>query len=221
MESLLRGKKESLMISKESPVLFFPVRHHSPACAFHLKRAIDSYEPDCVLIEGPQNAQDMIPTLTNEETIAPVALYYFYRDSKGLLSEEKEGYKCYYPFLNYSPELAALRAAADQGIPARFIDLSYGEILLGTAEDKGLRQNTEKQNYNDDYLLSRSQYLTLLCEKTGLRDFEEFWEKYFEIGGLSIGTEEFIRRMYTYCCLAREHTPQEEMEADGCLLRER
>ena len=221
MESLLRGEKESVVISKENPVLFFPVRHHSPACSFHLKRAMEAYEPDCVLIEGPQNAQDMIPTLTHEETTAPVALYYFYKDSKGLLSEEKEGYRCYYPFLNYSPELAALREAAALGVPARFIDLSYGEILLGTAENKGLRQNTEKQTYNDDYLLSRSRYLTLLCEKTGLRDFEEFWEKYFEIGGLSLKTTEFIHRMYTYCCLAREHTPGEEMEADGCLLRER
>ena len=221
MESLLRGEKVPPVISKENPILFFPVRHHSPACSFHLRRAIEAYEPDCVLIEGPQNAQEMIGTLTHSDTAAPVALYYFYKDSKGLLSEEKKDYKCYYPFLNYSPELAALREAAARGIPASFIDLSYGEILLGTAEDKGLRQNAEKHTYSDDYLLSRSRYLELLCEKTGLRSFEEFWEKYFEIDGLSIETEEFISRMYTYCSLAREHTPVEEMEADGCLLRER
>lgn len=221
MESVLRGEKASPVISKENPILFFPVRHHSPACAFHLKRAVESYEPDCVLVEGPQNAQEMISTLTHPETTAPVALYYFYRDSKSLLSEEKEDYKCYYPFLNCSPELVALREAASRGIPARFIDLSYGEILLGTAEDKGLRQSSEKQTYNDDYLLSRSRYLALLCEKTGLRNFEEFWEKYFEIDGLSLDTGEFIHRMYTYCTLAREHTPREEMEEDGCLLRER
>lgn len=221
MESVLRGEKISPVISEENPILFFPVRHHSPACAFQLKRVIEAYKPDCVLVEGPQNAQEMIPTLTHPETTAPVALYYFYRDSKGLLSEEKEDYKCYYPFLNCSPELVALREATARGIPARFIDLSYGEILLGTAEDKGLRQSGDKQTYNDDYLLSRSRYLALLCERTGLRSFEEFWEKYFEIDGLSLGMEEFIRRMYTYCTLAREHTPREEMEEDGCLLRER
>ena len=221
MESVLRGEKASPVILKEKPILFFPVRHHSPACAFHLKQAIEAYEPDCVLVEGPQNAQVMIPTLTHPETTAPVALYYFYRDSKGLLSEEKEDYKCYYPFLNCSPELVALREAAARGIPARFIDLSYGEILLGTAENKGIRQSDEKQTYNDDYLLSRSRYLALLCERTGLRSFEEFWEKYFEIDGLFLDTGEFIHRMYTYCTLAREHTPREQMEEDGCLLRER
>lgn len=221
MESLLRGEKISPVISKDNPIVFFPVRHHSPACAFHLKKAIEIYEPECVLIEGPQNAQGMIPTLTHPDTAAPVALYYYYKDSKGFLNDEKGNYKCYYPFLNYSPELLALREAAARDIPARFIDLSYGEILLGTSEHKGIRQDAEKQTYNDDYLLSRSRYLTLLCEKTGLRDFDEFWEKYFEIDGLFMNTETFVSRMYTYCSLAREHTPPEEIEADGCLLRER
>lgn len=221
MESILRGEKISPVISQNNPILFFPMRHHSPSCAFHLKQAMDEYQPECVLIEGPQNAQEMISTLTHSDTIAPVALYYYYKDSGGFLSDEKDDYKCYYPFLNYSPELVALRKAAEQNIPARFIDLSYGEILLGTSENKGIRKNTEKQTYNDDYLLSRSRYLKLLCEKTGLRDFDEFWEKYFEIDGLSMNTETFISHMYTYCSLAREHTPLEEMEADGCLLRER
>ena len=36
-------------------------------------------------------------------------------------------------------------------------------------------------------------YLALLCEKTGLRDFEELWEKYFEIQGLTEPTEDFVR----------------------------
>lgn len=79
MESVLRGEKEPSVISKENPILFFPVRHHSPACAFHLRQALEAYEPDCVLVEGPQNAQEMIPTLTHSETSAPIALYYFYK----------------------------------------------------------------------------------------------------------------------------------------------
>lgn len=203
------------------PVLYFPVRHHSPACAFHLKRAIDAYAPDCILIEGPQNAQDMVPVLTHEDTKAPIALYYFFKDQKGLLSEEKEDYKCYYPFLDYSPELVALRAAKERNIPALFIDLPYGEILLGTKEHKGIRAEGEKQTYNDDYLLSRSRYIELLCEKSGLRSFDELWEKYFEIGGLYQKTEDFVNQMLFYCGLTRSHTPREEMEADGCLLRER
>jgi len=223
MEQLLRGEEIPAVdpYDRTKPLLWFPVRHHSPVCAWHLKKALDAYAPDCILIEGPENARDMIPVLTHEDTKAPVALYYFYKDSRGLLSEEKEDYKCYYPFLDYSPELVALREAKERGIFADFIDLPYGEILLGTKEHTGIRRKGEKQTYNDDYLLSRSQYLELLCEKTGLRSFEEFWEKYFETGGLFLETEAFVRQMFSYCTLSRQHTPREEMEADGCLLRER
>ncbi len=184
MEQLLRGE-EIPAITKydiESPVLYFPIRHHSPACSWHLKQAIEAYKPEVILIEGPENAQEQIRVLSHEDTKAPVALYYFYRDKRGLLSEEKEDCKCYYPFLDFSPEMVALREAAKRQIPTQFIDLPYGEILIATEEHKGIRKEAEKQSYNDDYLLSRSRYLALLREKTGLRSFEELWEKYFEIG---------------------------------------
>ncbi|MDE7045519.1 MAG: hypothetical protein K2O97_11020, partial [Acetatifactor sp.] len=217
---------EQLLRSKEVPAVdFFPVRHHSPVCAFHLKKAIEAYEPDCILIEGPENAQEMIPVLSHEETGAPVALYYFFKDKKGLLSGEKEDYRCYYPFLDCSPELVALREAKKREIPARFIDLPYGEILLGTKRAEGIRREScggeDKQTYNDDYLLARSRYIRLLCEKTGMRSFEERVEKYFEIDGLFMETRAFVERMTLYCNLSREHTPREELMADGCLLRER
>jgi len=185
---------------------------------------IEAYRPECILIEGPENAREMIPVLAHQDTRAPVALYCFYKDKKGLLSGEKEDYKCYYPFLDCSPELVALREARTRGIAARFIDLPYGEILLGTKERQGLLRDAsgsgEKQTYNDDYLLSRSRYIRLLCEKTGLRSFDELWEKYFEIDGLFLRTEDFVERMLVYCNLSREHTPREELEEDGCLLRE-
>lgn len=223
MEQLLRGEEipAVTMYDLDSPVLYFPIRHHSPVCAWHLRKAIAAYQPEVILIEGPINAQEQIPVLAHPDTKAPVALYYFYKDKKGLLSEEKEDYKCYYPFLDCSPELVALREAHERQIAAQFIDLPYGEILIGTEEHKGIRTKGEKQTYNDDYLLSRSKYLSMLCEKTGLRSFEELWEKYFEIGGLFQTTEAFVRQMRIYCSLTRSHTPREELEADGCLLRER
>ena len=223
MERLLRGGEtpEIDLLDCGKPVLYFPVRHHSPACSFHLKKVIEACEPDCILVEGPINAEKLIPVLASPDTKAPVALYYFYRDALGLVSEEKEDYRCYYPFLDASPELTALREAAERGIPAHFIDLPYGEILIHTGEGRGIRREAEKQTYNDDYLLSRSRYFSLLCEKTGMRSFEELWEKYFEIGGLYESTEDFVRQMFTYCYLSRTHTPEEELDADGCLCRER
>lgn len=234
MEQLLRSEEvpavtgdqgveipPELLYNVEHSVLYFPVRHHSPACSFHLEKAAEDYKPDLILIEGPENAGNLISVLLHEDTKPPLALYYAYRDRAGLVTEKKGDYKCYYPFLDCSPELTAFRQAKDNGIPARFIDLSYGEILIGTASGKGIRREGNKQTYNDDYLLSRSRYLALLCEKTGLRDFEELWEKYFEIQGLAEATADFVRQMLTYCILSRKNTPEEELEEDGTILRER
>ena len=221
MEQLLRSEEIPEIKTGFDGVRFFPVRHHSPVCSFHLKKAIEDYAPDGILIEGPKNAEHLIPTLIHADTRPPLALYYAYKDQNGRIDDRKGEYKCYYPFLDCSPELTALREADKRGIMARFIDLPYMEILAGTAKNRGIRREEEKQTYNDDYLLSRSRYLQLLCERTGLRDFEEFWEKYFEIQGLEEETPAFVRQMLCYCSLSRQHTPREEMGADGCLLRER
>lgn len=204
----------------QQPVLLFPVRHHSPVCSYQLVRTIEAYAPDCILIEGPENANDLIPVLTSEETALPAAIYYFYKDTRKLVSEEGEDYHCYYPFLYASPEYNAMAEAKKRGIPAQFIDLPYSEILIHTQGNSGLRTEQEKHSYADDSHLVKSRFYAKLCEKTGLRSFEEFWEKYFEIGGIRKTPEEFIRQMHTYCILTRRETPQEELEADATLVRE-
>ena len=179
-----------------SGILYFPIRHHSPVCSFHLQRAVEEYQPDCILIEGPQNAGHLIPVLVHEDTQPPLALYYAYRDKEGLVSPKKEDYKCYYPFLSCSPELIALREADRKRVHAEFIDLPYMEILAGTAENRGIRREGEKQSYNDDYFLSRSRYFARLCEKTGLRDFEEFWEDTYSKGTLKYVIFEKVSSTY-------------------------
>jgi len=203
-----------------APCLCFPVRHHSPACALHLERTLDAYRPDCVLVEGPENANPLLPLLSSPEARPPLALYYALRDEGGLLGEAGEVYKCYYPFLACSPELVALRWAHRAGAEARFIDLSYGEILLSSARGRGLRRPGERRSYQDEGRFSHGEFLARLCEKTGMRSYSEFWEKYFEVNGLGMDTADFVHQMHTYCVLARETTPPPELEEDGTLARE-
>lgn len=203
-----------------APCVYFPVRHHSPACSLHLERTLEAYRPDCVLIEGPEDAGHLLPLLADRTAEAPLALYYALRDETGLLGEAGECYRCYYPFLDCSPELAALRWAARAGAEARFIDLSYGRILLACAQDRGLRRAGARQSYQDEGHFSHQRFVELLQEKTGLRSFAEFWEKYFEVNGLGMDTADFVAQMHVYCGLARETTPPEQLEADGTLARE-
>lgn len=205
-------------INFHNNTIYFPVRHHSPVCSFHLKKVISEYTPDCILVEGPENANELISVLTNPESKAPFAIYYSFSDKSGIVSETCDDYKCYYPFMDYSPELVALREASRLGIHAEFIDLPYREILAASSEGSGLRDKS--LSYNDDYLIARSKYIDEICERTGCRNFDELWEKYFEQNGYYFSTQDFVRQMLTYCLLSRKDTPQEEIVSDGCLARE-
>ena len=196
--------------------LYFPVRHHSPACAYHLERALEAYRPQCVLIEGPENAGHLLPLLTHPSAKTPLAFYCALRDDKGDLGEPGETYKCYYPFLDCSPELTALRWAAKAGVEARLIDLPYSQILLSRAQER----REERSIYQDEAHFSHKDFLERLREKTGARTFDEFWETYFEVNGLAMETPAFVSLLYTYCALARETTPPAALLADGSLARE-
>lgn len=213
METILRSKEMA-------EIKLLPVRHHSPSCALQVRKVIEDWNPTVIFVEGPENANALIPVMVHEDTRAPFAIYYSCKDKNGKIAEGKEHYKCYYPFLDYSPELVALREADRKGIAAAFIDLSYGEILQASEAGKGLLKEEEKSNYNDDYLLFRSEYMKQLCEKTGLRSFDEFWEKYFELNGLSEDSNTWFSHLLMHCELSRQNTPMEELQGEGCLERE-
>ena len=50
-------------VELDGRVAYFPVRHHSPACAWHVSRLIGELKPKTVLIEGPRDATSLIPFL--------------------------------------------------------------------------------------------------------------------------------------------------------------
>src|SRR5215207_9243924 len=97
--------------SLDSRVVYFPVRHHSPACAWHVGRLVREVRPDAVLIEGPRDATHLIPLLTHGKTKLPVAIYTTYVERAGADAPPSR-HAAYYPMCDYSPELAAVRAGA-------------------------------------------------------------------------------------------------------------
>ncbi len=224
MERVLRGEEISRLMDEACSLtgkcFYFPVRHHSPACSLHLKKVIAAYRPDCILIEGPENANGMIPDMADPETQAPFCIYYSYRDKKGLIDEKAEDYRCYYPFLDASPELVAMREGTAIGASLRFMDLPYEEILIAEKEGMGLRRQEEKNSYNDDRYLAENAFISGVVERSGLRSFEEFWESHFEMDGLCKETGEFLRDVLYYCVLSRASTTVSALKEDGCLARE-
>lgn len=197
----------------EKQVIYFPVRHHSPACSYHLQRTIAAYKPEIILLEGPENSDHLIDILTAEKTKPPVSIYYGY-------ATEEHTYVCYYPFLDYSPEYVALKEAAQHGIPAKFIDLSYGSRLESLKQGHDLKKENKKLSYHDETLLTGSSFIRRLCEKMKYRTFDELWEAIFEIEGIKKETPDFVRDVFAYCYLSRMTYEDDVLEEEGNFVRE-
>lgn len=195
--------------------IYYPVRHHSPACAFHLKNAIEIYNPDVILIEGPSDADSLIPYLANDETVPPVCIYYSYDDKKGLIDESKEKYRAYYPFLEYSPEMLAIKQAGEKGIETHFIDMPYSLMLVN-----GERRELQFDFGKDDYENERA-YTEIIAENNGCRSFSEFWESRFETSAMYKSTEEFVKGVMALGFYMRECGHKDESEWKQNAYREK
>ncbi|PDY46394.1 DUF5682 family protein [Bacillus pseudomycoides] len=195
-------------------VVYVPIRHHSPACSFHVQKIVELYKPDAILIEGPIDCNPLIPHIVSAESEAPICIYCSYDDKADVLEKGESGkYRAYYPFLDYSPELVALREGAARNIPVSFIDLPYKEYLYVTKNEE------EREKHGEQYF-RHSQYVRMLSERTGCRSFHEFWEKYFELQGFHMTSEEFIQQLFDYCYYTRADYTQEMLIEDGCMARE-
>lgn len=94
---------------------YFGIRHHGPGCARSLQRALAHWQPDCILIEGPPDADALLGFVTHAGLVPPVALLVHSTDHPDLAA--------FYPFTVFSPEWQALRHGTTHGVPTRFIDL--------------------------------------------------------------------------------------------------
>ncbi|PKN54462.1 MAG: hypothetical protein CVU56_26465 [Deltaproteobacteria bacterium HGW-Deltaproteobacteria-14] len=93
----------------------FGIRHHGPGSARALVRALNAWGPDCVLVEGPPEADALVALAADPEMVPPVALLVYLKEAPGRA--------VFYPFTSFSPEWQALRWALAAGVPARFMDL--------------------------------------------------------------------------------------------------
>jgi len=196
-------------------LVVFPVRHHSPACALQLLRLIRERRPSVILVEGPRAFSPLIPLLTDAAARMPLAIY-TYAVGRPDGDTPAPRHAAYYPFCDYSPELVALRAAAELAIPAHFIDLEYAAQCQLDAPP----QDSEAISLLNERHLERSAHLRLLAAELGCRDHEELWEHLFECSGTAVDAAEFVARIAAYCQLARLDHDETELTRDGTLARE-
>ncbi|MET8976744.1 DUF5682 family protein [Streptomyces sp. NPDC004539] len=105
------------------------VRHHAPSLAAAVPALLAAARPDVLLVELPGELQEWVPWLAHEDTVAPVAL--------AAVPEGGASGPAFYPFADFSPELAAVRWAARHGVPVVACDLPLRERGFDGAEGSG------------------------------------------------------------------------------------
>ncbi|MGD1219701.1 DUF5682 family protein [Streptomyces krungchingensis] len=122
---------------RERGPLLLGVRHHGPGSARAVRAALDAAAPRVVLIEGPPEADALVPLAADEDMRPPVALLAHVVDEPGR--------SAFWPLAEFSPEWAAIRWALDHGVPARFIDLPAAHTLAWGDGDDSPREKEEEQ----------------------------------------------------------------------------
>jgi len=221
------GLQELLGDLQSDRLVFFPIRHHSPACAWHLSRLIRDVRPAAVLIEGPSDFTSRIPLLLHPDTKAPFAIYCTYAGPGAGVERKAEDdpavaprLAAYYPFCDYSPELVALRVGQEVGAELRFIDLTFAEQVRARDLETRAEPGAKMWSLLEEAHLKRSAYVQRLAAKTGCRDHDELWDHLFEVRASGMPTAEFMRNVAAYCYMARLDFSDEVLEADGTLARE-
>ncbi|MEU6093935.1 DUF5682 family protein [Streptomyces sp. NPDC047079] len=113
-------------VSAQGPLLL-GVRHHGPGSARAVRAALEATRPRVVLIEGPPEADALIPLAADAEMRPPVALLAH--------AVDEPGRSAFWPLAEFSPEWVALRWALEHEVPARFIDLPATHTLAWDEEE--------------------------------------------------------------------------------------
>ncbi|AYN39824.1 hypothetical protein D9753_13865 [Streptomyces dangxiongensis] len=190
----------------DSGPLLLGVRHHGPGSARAVRAALDAARPVTVLIEGPPEADALIPLAADPGLRPPVALLAH--------AVDEPGRSAFWPFAEFSPEWVAIRWAVEHGVPARFIDLPATHTLAwqdtprtGTDEDGGTGLNGQEGDDAEDGQVDgpgaasaagddapasaptadgdqvRVDPLAVLAEAAGYDDPERWWEDVVEHRG--------------------------------------
>lgn len=161
---------------------YFGIRHHGPGCARSLQRALAHWQPDCILIEGPPDADAQLGFVTHAGLVPPVALLVHSTDHPDLAA--------FYPFTVFSPEWQALRHGTTHGVPTRFIDLPQAvRMAQQKARDDARKAELEAAEKaseapdDDGTLPAHTDPLDALADAAGFADGESWWNHLVEERG--------------------------------------
>jgi hypothetical protein len=167
------------------PVTLLGIRHHGPGSARAVGAALEELKPDIVLIEGPPEADALVPLTTHPAMRPPVALLAY--------ADADPSRAAFWPFAEFSPEWIAMRFGVEAGIPVRFIDLPVGFRFAASEEagepeeDEGdVDEDGQRQQSEDDLTegthasMHSTDPIGALAGAAGYDDPERWWEDVVE-----------------------------------------
>jgi len=168
----------------------YGIRHHGPGSSAALQMALREQQPDCIIIEGPTDAEACIPIVSDIKLRPPVAI---------LVYRKKEiSTAAYFPFTAYSPEWLALKYGQHHKIETRFMDLPQAlQFELSDRKEKGIQTSLFSAKFNPptDTRQLAIDPMRLIAQLAGYDDVERWWEVTFEHMGASEEIFPVISRM--------------------------
>jgi hypothetical protein len=152
-------------------VHLFGIRHHGPGCARSVARALAQLQPDLILIEGPPEADELLPLAARADMRPPVALLIY--------APAMPQHAVYYPFAEFSPEWQAILHGQAHAVPTRFIDLPRAHALAQdmTAADQPADDAADAEHEPAPH---RGDVLAGLAQAAGFSDSETWWDHLVE-----------------------------------------
>ncbi|MCJ2064931.1 DUF5682 family protein [Methylobacterium sp. J-088] len=200
-------------------IRIFGIRHHGPGSAKSLRAALDGFAPDCLLIEGPPEAEPLLPLAADPGMRPPVALLVYRPDRPRACG--------FFPYADFSPEWVALRHGLAAGIPVRFIDLPQAvrladgfspepalpaEPASDAAEMDDAAAAAPETDRQDPVAAIRRDPLGELAQAAGQADGERWWDALVEGRGGADGD--------VFAAIAEAMTALREAEPQGSELGE-
>lgn len=141
------------------------IRHHGPGSCRNVLNYLQELKPDLILLEGPAEAEALVPGVMSQQMEPPVALLAYQPD--------QPQNAVFYPFAEFSPEWQTLRYAMQNGIPLRFFDLPLMHSIA--LHQKKEEQEAEQEETETAEVIWGDPF-DYLAEIAGYSDGETWWE---------------------------------------------
>lgn len=209
------------------------IRHHGVGSAKYVVEALESIQPDLILVEGAPELDSVTEWVSHKEMKPPVSVLAY--------NLEDPSQAVFYPFTTFSPEWQAIQYALKKKLKVQMLDLPLAHSF---ALEKAKKE--EQQRLLEEYLAKQNEVpeiaekeiekeneaslevlapnlppkdpMSYLAELAGYDNSELWWENNFEQNHIKGSWKEHFAAVWEAMSALREHI--DSPDEDRTLLRE-